>query len=374
MFEHNDDKNIDWDKLADRLDGDASATNFTAEELRILAAGREMKVRMAPPEFSLHDGWAQFDQVRKKRRIVRMVRLAVAATVALAIGAGVWMMQPARQTGQQQPQLADAKPPGKVQLKMGDGRLVELGDAKQTIQHGADAQIVAGGSTLAYSGGTAAAAVIRMDTLVIPRGIQFKLQLSDGTNVWLNAATTLRYPARFTGATRDVYVDGEAFFEVKSNATQPFIVHAGGNQLKVLGTSFNVNTYNAGVTTTLTTGRLQVAAGGQQQLLDPGEQTVYDNGVLEKQTVDTQAFTAWKDGDLLFYDASLEEIARYLGRNYDYDFEFNDKALEKLRFTLDMPRPANLQVALDVIRKGLDVDFRVQDRTVRVSKPGQGKH
>ncbi|WP_298710580.1 FecR family protein [Chitinophaga sp.] len=373
MLDNNDDKNIDWDKVASRLDGDKAAGDFTSEELRLLAAEREMKVRLARPEFSEQDGWRQFSAVRGKRRIVRIVRLAVAAVVLLAVATGVWMMQPVRRAAPQSEQLADAKPSGKVQLKMGDGRSVELGEEQQTIQQGSGVQITAGSATLAYSGSAAKAAGVRMDTLVIPRGLQFSLQLSDGTQVWINSATTLRYPPVFNGATRDVYVDGEAYFEVKANAAQPFIVHAGEGQLKVLGTAFNVNTFGV-TTTTLTSGRLLVAAGGQQQQLDPGEQTVFRNGTLGKQTVDTQPYTAWKDGDLLFYDVSLAEITRYLARNYDYDFEFNDTSLENLRFTLDMPRPANLQVALDVIGKGLDIGFSVQDKTVRVSKAGQGKH
>ncbi len=85
MFEHNDDKNIDWDKLAARLDGDPSATDFTEEELRVLAAEREMRIRMAPPAFSERDGWQQFDAIRSKRRIVHILRLTVAAILILAI-------------------------------------------------------------------------------------------------------------------------------------------------------------------------------------------------------------------------------------------------------------------------------------------------
>ncbi len=278
------------------------------------------------------------------------------------------MFEPDKQGTAKPSQLANVKPSGKVQLRMGDGRLVELGGEEQTIQHGSDAKITTGSSSIAYAGGTSAAAAIKMDTLEIPRGLQFSLQLSDGSKVWLNSETALSYPAVFNGPTRDVYVRGEAFFEVKANAAQPFIVHAGDNQLKVLGTSFNVNTFDAKVTTTLTTGRLLVAAGAEQRQLDPGEQTVYNNGSLDKQNVDTQVFTAWKDGDLLFYDASLLDITRYLGRNYDYNFEFDNISLETLRFTLDMPRPANLQVALDVIGKGLDIRFHVQDKTVRISK------
>jgi transmembrane sensor len=369
MLENNDDKNIDWDKMTDLLDGKRSLVDLTDDELRLLAAAREMKARLALTGISVEEGWQGFDAKRKKARTVRMRSLAVAATIVLAISIGLWMFAPLSKTGKQPAQLANAQPSGKVQLKLGNGTIITPGSTSQTIQHGDEAVVKLGSTSVTYEGGNTAGELLAMDTLEVPRGLQFDLQLADGTQVWLNSDSRLFYPAVFKGSTREVYVEGEAFFAVKTNASQPFIVHAGNNSLKVLGTSFNINTFDNAVTTTLTTGRLVVSANDQQQLLDPGEQTMYRSGMLDKQTVDTHIYTAWKDGDLFFEDATLRDITTYLARNYDYNFEFNDPSLESVKFTLDIRRPAHLQDALDLISKSLsDIHFSVHHKTVQVKK------
>lgn len=369
MLENNDDKNIDWDKLADRYAGEPPASaDLTDEEMQALAAMRLMKARLAQRNTSVEHDWQRFQTARRKKLVVRALQLAAAAAVILAIGTGVWMMRPAS-PDEPASQIANAAPQGKVQLKMSDGRTIELGADTQTIARGAFAQLHADTATLTYAAGDHSESAGQMDELHVPRGLQFRLQLADGSRVWLNSDTRLRYPAVFGGSSREVHVEGEAFFDVKPDAARPFIVHAGSNRLQVLGTSFNVNTFDNAVTTTLATGRLMVAAASQQQQLRPDEQAVYQSGTLVKRTVDTQAFTAWKDGDLYFEDATLADICRYLERSYDYRFEFEDTSLKSLRFTLDLRRPAHLQEALDLIRISLDkISFNVQERTVRVGK------
>lgn len=368
MLDNKDDKNIDWDKLADRYDGGQPISGLTDEEMRELAAIRLMKAQLAQRDVAVDERWRQFDAARRRPRIIRMLKYA-AAVILLAIGTGIWMMRPGQQGAAEPGQLANAAPQGKVQLKMGDGRTVELGQDSQTIQHGSHARVHADTAALTYAAGDATAATGKMDELYVPRGLQYRLQLADGSRVWLNADTKLRFPAVFNGDSREVYVEGEAFFEVKSDAAHPFVVHAGGNSLKVLGTAFNVNTFDDAVTTTLTTGRLQVTAGAARETISPDEQTVYKSGKLEKHIVDTQVFTAWKDGDLYFEDAPLADICRYLERSYDYQFEFGDTSLKTLRFTLDLRRPAHLQDALDLIRISLEnISFSVQGRTVKVSR------
>lgn len=369
MLDNKDDKNIDWDKLAEHYDGEQPVSGLSEEEMRELAAIRFMKAQLAQRNVPVDERWQQFDAARRKPRIVQLLKYAAAAVIVLAIGAGIWMMRPGKQGAGEQGQLANAAPQGKVQLKMGDGRTVELGLDSQTIRHGSHAQVHADTAALTYAAGDATAAAGKMDELYVPRGLQYRLQLADGSRVWLNADTKLRFPAVFSGDSREVYVEGEAFFEVKADAARPFVVHTGSNHLKVLGTSFNVNTFDQAVTTTLTTGRLLVSAGAEKETVSPDEQTIYKSGKLKKRNVDTQVFTAWKDGDLYFEDAPLADICRYLERSYDYQFEFEHTSLKTLRFTLDLRRPAHLQDALDLIRISLEnISFHVQGRTVRVSR------
>lgn len=369
MPENKDDKNIDWDKLTELYNGEPPAGRLTDEELRELAAIRLMKAQLAQRNVPVNERWRQFEAARRKVRVIMIFKFAAAAVVLLAISIGAWMMLPGSQTGEQGGQLANSTPEGKIRLKMGDGRTVELGQDTQTIQHGSLAQVHADTAALMYAAGDATAASSQMDELYVPRGLQFRIQLSDGSRVWLNADTKLRFPAVFSGDNREVHVEGEAFFEVKADAAHPFVVHAGGNSLQVLGTSFNVNTFDQAVTTTLATGRLLVTAGAGREMILPDEQTVYKSGKLEKQAVDTRLYTAWKDGDLFFEDATLAEICRYLERSYDYHFEFDDASLSSLRFTLDLRRPEHLQEALNLIRISMDnISFSVQNRTVRVGK------
>lgn len=369
----NTDKNnhIDWDKLLDHLDGDKNAAPLNEAELAELAAAREMKARMGMEKFSVEDGWQQFVQARgeKKIRTIRLIKLAAAALLIPVIGTSLWwMLKPAPQ---QQAQIADQRSAGQVRLKLAGGRTISIGKDSQLIQSNAVAKIQAGPSSLIYAAGNNSHTVTAMDTLEVPRGLQFTLHLSDGTQVWLNAGSTLIYPAAFNGTTREVFMQGEAFFEVAQHAHQPFIVHSGKTAMKVLGTAFNVNAYGPDITTTLSSGRLLVTAGQQQTVLAPGEQTRYDNqnGALTKKAVDPGTFTSWKEGDLFYEEVTLLDITTSLGRYYDYNFVFENKKLEKLSFTLDIRRPAALQDVLNLISRSMNnICFRVENRTVYVTQ------
>ncbi|MCW3467034.1 FecR family protein [Chitinophaga nivalis] len=369
MTDHKSDNDIDWDKLLELLDGKEAEASLNEAEIAALAAAREMRARMGAGKFSAAEGWQLFVQERDKRkgRMMRLVKITIAALLILAVGAGLWIMQPAHQPVE----VADEIPAGKVRLKLADGRAITIGKDTQVIKNNAGAQIQAAPASLIYTAGGAGEKITAMDTLEVPRGIRFSLKLADGTLVWLNAASRLIYPATFNSTAREVYIEGEAFFEVASNARQPFIVHAGKTAMKVLGTAFNVNTYGPLITATLSSGRLLVTAGQSQTILLPDEQALYNeqDATLRKRTVESRIFTAWKEGDLFFEDATLLDITTILGRNYDYHFVFEDKNLEQLSFTLDMRRPDALQDALNLISKSMpQLHFRVTGKTIYITK------
>lgn len=165
----------------------------------------------------------------------------------------------------------------------------------------------------------------------------------------------------------------EKLFEVAANQHQPFIVHtAGGMNVKVLGTTFNINTYNTtDIQTTLASGKVSVGATTSDIILSPGEQAIYNeqNGALRKQQADIGIVTAWKDNNIYFEETPLLEITNSLGRSFDYDFKFEDTLLEKLSFTLMMQKPADLQGVLNQIHLSAgNITFRVQGRTVYISR------
>ena len=363
------DKEIDWEKLLNRMDGNSAGEALNEEELAMLAAAKEMQSRIGAAKFPEEEGWQNFVQARNRRQARRftLVKLAAAAVLVLAIGAGLWTFL----NRQHPPQLANETPAGKVRLKLSDGHEVTLGGSTQVIQNNGIASIKADQSSLVYGAGASRTLVTAMDTLEVPRGLQFTLQLADGTKVWLNAGSRLIYPAAFNGASREVYVQGEAYFDVAADIERPFTVYSGKVAMKVLGTAFNVNTYGPEIQTTLSSGKLLVTAGQESTVLTPDEQAVYNdkNGSLNKRTVEARVFTAWKEGDLFFEDATLLDITSYLARNYDYVFVFEDPTLEKISFTLDMRRPAVLQDVLNQISHSMNnLRFRVEGKTVHIMK------
>ncbi len=363
----NDDIRIDWDKLLEVLDGNAAPESLNEEERGMLAAAREMQARLHAGKFSEDAGWERFVAAREQRRIRRMVivRQLVAALLVLTIGAGIWMLAPWRR--HHRSELATATPSGNVTLKHG-GNIFTLGASEQKIAQTAGAQIQSDSTLITYTKNNSHEAAPVQDTLHVPAGRQYGLQLSDGTNVSLNAATTIVYAETFSGSTREVYVTGEAFFDVAQDPQRPFIVHAGKVSMKVLGTAFNVNTYEMDVVTTLANGKLLVTVNNDQVVLQEGEQSVSGKDALSKHAVDVNMYTAWKDGELFFDDAPLTDIAKVLSRNYDYNFIFDDPAAGKMRFTLGMHKPSYLQDVLTQInRSSNDIQFRVEDRTVHVT-------
>lgn len=206
--------------------------------------------------------------------------------------------------------------------------------------------------------------------LEIPRGAEYVLTLSDGTRVWLNSESRLRYPVNFTGERREVFVQGEAYFQVQHDAGHPFSVHAEQARIEVLGTEFNVCTYEEEVVTTLVNGSVCMGSEkkGQQMLLIPGEQGSVDknSGSLQKQAVDTYLYTAWKDGRFVFRNTRMEELLNTLGRWYDLTVFYQNEIVKDIRFTGDMPRMGDFHQLLNIIGQNGRVGFQIQGRTVTV--------
>ena len=165
---------------------------------------------------------------------------------------------------------------------------------------------------------------IGYNTVNVPYGGTYTVELCDGTKVYLNSGTTLEFPSRFDGKVRSVILKGEAYFDVARNVSKPFVVEVDEMKVKVLGTSFNVKSYvdEPGVYTTLVEGSVAILRDGQpEKKIKPGEQAYYNKGVgtLSIAEVDVNEFTSWKDGVFYFKDIALEEILRIVSRWYDLE-------------------------------------------------------
>lgn len=202
----------------------------------------------------------------------------------------------------------------------------------------------------------------------VPRGGEFSMKLSDGTMVYLNAETNLRYPVQFNGDERRVSLSGEAYFDVVKSGT-PFIVEVNGFEVKVLGTRFNVHAYKdeTRFETTLEQGSVEVRTATQVLLLEPGEQAVLtEAGELSKQKVDASRYTAWKDGQFVFDDERLEDVMNTVARWYDIKIFYQSQRVKDVRINGNISRYKDFSLLLEKIEK-LDVaQFEIKENTIIV--------
>ena len=204
--------------------------------------------------------------------------------------------------------------------------------------------------------------------LSTPQGGQFKIILADGSIVMLNAASSLEFPSQFSGQTRKVKLQGEAFFEVSHNANQPFIVENQLQTVTVLGTKFNIKAYeNNKLITSLIEGKVEVATASGKITLLPGEQAINSSGDLSHLKVFTKATTAWKEGRLAFEREPLSEIMAKVARWYNIEVVFEDEALKEKSFTGSIPRNRPLNELLQVLTMTGEVQFKLDKQQLIIS-------
>jgi ferric-dicitrate binding protein FerR (iron transport regulator) len=209
------------------------------------------------------------------------------------------------------------------------------------------------------------------NTISTPRGGQYQITLSDGTKVWLNAASSIRFPVAFTGTERSVAVTGEAYFEVAHHKQMPFKVLVNNNEIEVLGTHFNINAYDdeATLKTTLLEGKIKqtVNGGAAQKILLPGQQSEVgrDGKMIVKENADTEEAIAWMRGNFQFKSADLHSILRQVARWYDAEIEYNGNI--NLHFTGQLPRSENVTALFKNLALTGEVHFRIEGRKIIVS-------
>ena len=207
-------------------------------------------------------------------------------------------------------------------------------------------------------------------TLKVPRGGEYTLVLADGSKVFLNAESSLKYPVLFSGDLRKVKLEGEAYFEVKRNPEKPFVVDIGGMQVNVLGTTFGIRAYadEREIRTTLVSGRVNVSAGKQVYELKPSEQAVFDKQTeaVKVAAVDTELFVGWKDGRLVFDNCSLERILKDLGRWYSFEVFYATSAAKEIPFSLNIRKHEKFAQVLELMQSTGKIQFEINKNTVIV--------
>lgn len=210
--------------------------------------------------------------------------------------------------------------------------------------------------------------------LVIPRGGEYTLTLSDGTVVYMNADSKLRFPVKFGKQSRVVELEGEAYFKVRRDVERPFMVKTSRVDVRVLGTEFNVSAYaeDSFIQTTLVSGSVKVSAESEKEgvILQPGEQAEFNRITSEMQVAptDVSCVTAWKDGKLRFQEKPLSEIMKIVARWYDVEVVYEDEEVKSYPFGCNFSRHATIEPLLEVFGATGTIEIRVQGRKILISK------
>ena len=214
---------------------------------------------------------------------------------------------------------------------------------------------------------------LRFNELEIPRGGEYKVRLADGTLVYLNSATRMKYPVKFDEKERKVYLSGEAYFEVAKDPERPFFVEMEGVEVRVYGTSFNVNTHQEGnIQTVLVKGSIgvKVLSSGMESVIRPGQMAEFKQGntKVDVKDVNVAVYTDWKDGIFRFENQRLEDILTVLSNWYDVDIFYQTVSVKELHFSGYMERYKDVSVILEAITLSTGVTFSIQGKTIIVSK------
>lgn len=271
--------------------------------------------------------------------------MAVAAICLPCLFASWWYFRHTADPGASKQQLATTLPAG-VQLTLAGGATVDLSDtAARNLNIGASALNIRG-KQLNYA--ATKEVMHAWNTLTVPSRLDYKIVLEDGTEVWLNAASSLRFPFSFSAGEREVYLAGEAFFKVTKDARRPFIVHTGETDIRVLGTSFNINAYDDHTTTlALVEGKVVSHAGGHQVALSPGYQAIYRPGAgFETRSFDAGIVLSWMQGVRYFHNVPLGEITSMLPRWFDVQVVFDSPRLAQQTFSGSIEKNKPLQTFL----------------------------
>ena len=307
---------------------------------------------------------------------------AAAAIVICLLSAGTYFLlkpEPQKQISKTEninSEKNDVAPGGnKAVLTLADGSSIILDSTQNGIlTTQGNSKILNLNGMLSYNTLKDKTSEILYNTISTPRGGDYKLVLSDGSKVWLNAASSLRFPASFVGKERKVELLGEAYFEVAKNAAMPFKVKVHGMEVEVLGTHFNINSYDdeSAVRTTLLEGSIKINGNNTSSLLKPGQQawTNKEGEIKIINDADVEEAIAWKEGKFQFDHAEIHTVMRQIARWYNVDVEYQDPVTSHFGGTIS--RDVNLLQVLNMLHLTGEVNFDIQDKKI-VVMPCPGK-
>lgn len=265
----------------------------------------------------------------------------------------------------------------KAILTLSSGEEIGVGKYKEAIniRISESIEIIDTNYTLVYDNINSTSVDLEYNILKTPKGGEYGLVLADGSKVWLNAASELKYPVSFSGSERKVFIEGEAYFEIVKNKGKPFIVQTNAYDIEVLGTTFNIMAYNdeQHIATTLVEGFVKITAPEKENTvyITPGQQAVLKEKTakIKIADVDTYQYTSWKDGLFVFNSEPLGSITKKFSRWYNCEIQFADSELKNIKFTGTLRRDTDLGELLNIISQTRQIGFTVnEDNVLIISK------
>ena len=294
---------------------------------------------------------------------------AAAAVVLLCIGGWwgyTWFEHEA--PAERSVVLMSALPQDGVTLTIGNEVLDLSGSRPDSLLGRHDYVDMGNGIAYAHKPVSESDDAVEEHVLSVPAGKQFRITLADGTLVCLNAETKLRYPSRF-GDSREVYLEGEAYFEVAKDAGHPFVVHSGTDRVEVLGTKFGVSNYpETNPNATLLQGSVRVVSGEKFVVLSPNTQAVMMEGNIQVRKVRAEDRLAWTRGIYIFKDERFEDVMRQVGRMYGVHVEFQEQSLREKRVTGMIDRSDDLSFSLSLFDKVLGTEVEVTNGMILINR------
>ncbi len=312
------------------------------------------------PEYDVSDSFNRVKQpkfwkghlpaeiVRQRKKALKNVFFGISTMIILGTVL-IFSLFNTKKGGQTPAQKIAKEDRPAVQLILSDGEVINLNKEKEEITT-SDFKLLNKNGSLTYSDNSGAKGV---NSVIVPTGMTYKINLSDGSRVWMNAETKLQFPSVFSDSKREIFISGEAYLEVAKNKAKPFIVRLPASTIQVTGTSFNINTYDPAITrVSLVEGGLNLITDGKKVKVGPGMEAVADgnHNLLYSQAFDIEKTISWRQGLFYFDKASLSEISAVLKRWYGVKTIIERPELNNKRFAGILDKNESIEVFLDNLR------------------------
>jgi len=327
--------------------------------------------------FSKDKAWKNLDQKLFTAKIInldtrRFIRYAAAIALPLIIGSALYFYSTVF-TNDQLANIDKIIAPGnqKATLILSDGKAVSFVENQDSSTIKQDQSVITNNhnalSYLASENDITQSSNLPLvyNELITPRGGAYMITLSDSTQVWLNSASALKFPISFTDSTRQVYLNGEAYFNV-AHSDKPFIVTTDKMNISVLGTKFDLSSYPDEINTsaTLVEGSIRYSTTEESNILVPGQQALLTQNKVIIRKVNTSHYTSWVNGKIEFNKENLESVMRILARSYDFDFVFKNEKAKRYHFTGRIDKSQNVSSVLKMLQMTADVTFVLEEKTI----------